>query len=162
MVHIFLGTVRTQISTCMHVEVNLKKPKDLEVYLAWFLATGVRLSPPSISSTSYRQKVTGVILPDNGFIVMWWPKKWHLKLSLLEDTRSMRANYPSPSSPIFFNFAPRTIQEHKGGFEILKEETLQHKSVYITRNVETRNIYFDNKCIIFHNFRQIPKNLIVT
>ena len=64
----------------VNAQVELKKPLNLEVAVAWFLQVAgerpakVKLLRPDITPTCYKQKAEGNLVPGNGFVVMWWPR----------------------------------------------------------------------------------------
>jgi 20S proteasome alpha/beta subunit len=61
-----------------NVEVIVHKPKNLEVHLVWFVTArgkrsgGVTLHPPIDKEDYYSRKLEGIVIPGNGFAVMWW------------------------------------------------------------------------------------------
>jgi predicted proteasome-type protease len=63
------------------VEVTVNKPKDLEVSMGWFLTAkgtrpaGTKWRIVADTGKCHSEKVEGVIVPGNGFVVMWWPKR---------------------------------------------------------------------------------------
>jgi hypothetical protein len=57
------------------IEVTVRKPKDMDIYVAWFLTPGAKIAIAHRSPTSLSQKVNGIIFPGNGFVVTWHPKR---------------------------------------------------------------------------------------
>ena len=65
-------------------EVIVNKPENIEIFVSWLLtARGKKpetvIRPAETSPTSYVQRVEGFLVPGNGFIVMWWPKRRNRK-----------------------------------------------------------------------------------
>jgi hypothetical protein len=61
------------------IEVIINKPRDLQVHVVWLLTAvgksiATKIHKPEEGPESYVQKVDGVIVPGNGFIVIWYPK----------------------------------------------------------------------------------------
>lgn len=62
-----------------NVGLNVFKPEDIDVYVAWFLTAkgkgpGGIIQHKHTASTSHTEEIEGVIVPGNGFILIWWPK----------------------------------------------------------------------------------------
>lgn len=60
--------------------VLVTKPDDLDVSVIWFLTAKGKepeatQHPADIKDSSYFQKVEGILVPGNGFVVIWWPKR---------------------------------------------------------------------------------------
>ncbi|NIO37722.1 hypothetical protein GTO27_08465, partial [Candidatus Bathyarchaeota archaeon] len=72
--------VRRIGSYARDLSVFVSKPADIEIYVAWFLTargkeTEIVVHPADSTETSYYQRVEGILVPGNGFVLMWWRRR---------------------------------------------------------------------------------------